>query len=57
MKETGHISKSQYPGTKKNSICSKCGKSLNNKTRLQQDQHLEDHILQDIENSKQEKLF
>ena len=33
-------SKSQYSGTLKNSVCSKCGMILNNKTREQQDQHL-----------------
>jgi len=50
MKETGHISKSQYSGTLKNSTCLKCGKSLNNKSRLEQDQHKE-------QCSKQTKLF
>jgi len=48
---------SQYSGTLKNSVCSKCGKNLNNKTRVQQDQHLEDHKLEDIEANKQKKLF
>jgi len=48
---------SQYSGTLKNSVCSKCGKNLNNKTRIQQDQHLEDHRLVDIESSKQRRLF
>ena len=35
------ISKSQYPGTLKNTVCTRCGKELNNKTRLQQDAHEE----------------
>lgn len=48
---------SQYPGTLKNSVCSRCGKNLNSKTRVQQDQHLEDHKQQDIEDKKQERLF
>lgn len=51
------ISKSQYHGTLKDSICSKCGKHLNNLTRIQQDQHVENHRLEDIEESKQKKLF
>ena len=33
------ISKSQYPGTTKNTICTRCNVSLNNKTRLEQDEH------------------
>ena len=49
--------RSQYSGTTKNSFCSRCGKDMNNKNRIQQDQHLEDHRLQDIEDKKQEKLF
>ena len=48
---------SQYSGTTKNSFCTKCSKDMNNKTRIQQDQHLEDHRLQDIEDKKQGKLF
>jgi len=57
MKETGDISRSQYSGTLKNSVCSRCEKNLNNLTRVQQDQHIEDHKLQDIEDKKQQKLF
>ena len=30
---------SQYTGTLKNSVCLRCGKNLNNKSRTQQDQH------------------
>ncbi len=41
---------SQYSGTLKNSICSRCGKNLNNKNRDEQDAH-------QIECLKQEKLF
>lgn len=48
---------SQYTGTLKDSICSRCGVHLNNKTRLQQDQHLEDHKQEDIDAVKQRKLF
>jgi len=33
------ISRSQYKGTTKNTICIKCGIDLNNKTRLEQDEH------------------
>ena len=42
--------KSQYTGTLKNSVCTRCKKSLNNKSRIQQDQH-EKQCLQ------QSKLF
>ena len=38
--------KSQYVGTLKNSVCSRCRKSLNSKTRLEQDQHEKLCILQ-----------
>jgi len=44
------ISKSQYSGTKKNSICSKCNRPLNNLKAEDQEKHL-------IECKKQEKLF
>lgn len=41
---------SQYSGTTKNTVCTRCGMNLNNKTSIQQDQH-------GIECKKQEKLF
>lgn len=41
---------SQYPGTLKNSFCSRCGKDPNNKTRVEQDEHV-------VECLKQDKLF
>lgn len=41
---------SQYSGTTKNSVCSRCGINVNNKSREQQDQH-------EIECKKQAKLF
>ena len=41
---------SQYNGTLKDSMCTRCGKSLNNKTREQQDDH-------ETQCLKQEKLF
>lgn len=31
--------RSQYPGTTKNSMCTRCCKSLNHMTRQQQDEH------------------
>ena len=34
-------SKSQYSGTLNNSVCNRCGKSLNNKSRIEQDLHEE----------------
>jgi len=37
--------------------CTKCGKSVETMTRTQQDEHEEMHRLQDIEDTKQEKLF
>lgn len=48
---------SQYSGTLKDSICTVCGVHLNNKSRLQQEQHLEDHKKEEEEAKKQEKLF
>ena len=42
--------RSQYSGTTKNSFCTRCGKDMNNKTRVEQDTH-------EIECLKQEKLF
>lgn len=36
-------SKSQYSGTLKDSICTFCGKHLNNMTREQQDKHSQSH--------------
>ena len=33
------MSKSQYPGTTKDTICTKCGMSLNHLNRLEQDLH------------------
>jgi len=50
MKETGNISRSQYTGTKKDTICSRCGANLNNKSRLEQDQH-------EVNCKEQKKLF
>lgn len=41
---------SQYSGTLKNSICTRCNANLNNMTRDQQDAHARECI-------KQEKLF
>lgn len=43
------ISKSQYNGTLKDSRCTRCGKNMNNKTRIEMDVHAEECI-------KQEKL-
>ena len=37
--------------------CSKCGKSVENMSRTQQDEHEEFHRLETIEESKQQKLF
>ena len=50
MQETGNISKSQYSGTKKDTICKRCNENLNNKSREEQDQH-------EIICKKQQKLF
>ena len=44
------LNSSQYSGTLKNSICTRCKKSLNNKTREQQDEHETQCLMQ-------EKLF
>lgn len=52
-----NISKSQYPGTCKDSVCKKCGKHLNNLTRVQQDGHAEQHRKDDIESGKQTTLI
>ena len=41
---------SQYPGTLKNTICTRCNTNLNNKSREEQDQH-------EIDCLKQEKIF
>ncbi|UVF62255.1 hypothetical protein [Nitrososphaeria virus YSH_1032793] len=49
MKETGSISKSQYSGTLKNTVCTNCLKSLNHLDRVKQDLH-------EIECKKQSKL-
>ncbi len=35
------ISKSQYPGTLKDTVCSKCGMNLNHLNRIEQDKHAE----------------
>jgi len=43
-------SKFAYSGTLKYSTCTRCGANLNNKTRLEQDEHV-------IECIKQQKLF
>lgn len=50
-------SKSQYPGTKKNSICLRCLEPLNHLTRLKQDEHMANHMKQDVEKAKQKRLF
>jgi len=36
------ISKSQYPGTLKNTVCRKCGINLNHLNRMEQDKHEEE---------------
>ena len=36
---TAPKSRSQYPGTLKDTVCTRCGKNLNNMNRLQQDAH------------------
>ncbi len=41
MEETGNISKSQYSGTLKNSICNICNNSVSNLNREEQDKHAE----------------
>ncbi len=43
------ISKSQYPGTTKDTVCTKCGMNLNHLNRLEQDKH-------ESECSKQDSL-
>ena len=50
MKETGGVSKSQYAGTTKDSICTRCKKDVTNLSRQEQDLH-------EIECKRQEKLF
>jgi len=57
MKETGNISKSQYTGTKKNSICSVCNQPVNHLNRVQQDKHLEVCLKKKEEQKKQKTLF
>ncbi len=44
------VSKSQYSGTLKNTVCTRCGKNLSSYTRLEQDEHGEKCKIQ-------EKLF
>ena len=51
------VSKSQYPGTTKDSRCTLCNENMNNKTRLEQDAHIEYHAKKDLEEVCQEKLF
>lgn len=36
------ISKSQYPGTLKDTLCTKCGMKLNHLNREEQDKHQEE---------------
>ena len=36
---TAPKSRSQYSGTLKDTLCTRCGKNLNNMNRLQQDDH------------------
>ena len=50
MDIVGNPSKSQYSGTLKNTICTRCKKSLNHMNRIQQDEH-------EIECKKQTKLL
>ena len=40
------VSESQYPGTLKDTICTKCGKKLNHLNRIEQDRHAEECIKQ-----------
>lgn len=39
MDITGKPSRSQYSGSLKDTICTICGKSLNNMNRIEQDKH------------------
>lgn len=50
MIETGGISKSQYAGTTKDSICTRCKKDVTGLSRQEQDLH-------EIECKKQTRLF
>ena len=39
MQDSFKPNPSQYSGTTKNAVCSRCNKNLNNLNRIQQDQH------------------
>jgi len=52
MKESGNISKSQYPGTKKKSWCTICRQELNHLSRVEQDLHAEKCLKESIEQKK-----
>ncbi len=40
------ISKSQYPGTLKDTVCTKCGMNLNHLNRFEQDKHARECVKQ-----------